>query len=56
MSPFGSLGAYQATFKAVEFTGDAVNERTSDGATKYTKSKLLLSNTVFQVTKILIVI
>jgi hypothetical protein len=56
MSPFGSLGACQATFKAVEFTGYTVNERTSDGATKYTKSKMLLSNTVFQVTKTLIVV
>jgi hypothetical protein len=56
MSPFGSLGAYQVTFKAVEFTADTVSERTSDGATKYTKSKMLLSNTVFQVTKTLTII
>jgi hypothetical protein len=56
MSPFGSLGACQATFKAVDCTGCSANERTSDGATKYTKSKMLLSNTVFQVTKTLIVI
>jgi hypothetical protein len=46
MSPFGLLGASQATFTAVEFTVDTVSERTSDGATKHTKSKLLLSNSV----------
>ena len=41
MFPFGWLGVYQATLKAVEFAEVILGERTSEGATKYTKNKFL---------------
>jgi hypothetical protein len=41
---------YQATLKEVEFAEVTPSERTSEGATKYTKNKFLLSNPMVEAT------